>query len=163
MTAETLHHDVERAERHMRVVTDDTDRLAQERTAIGESLTKTLSEAEAAEQMRGEYLARIEQTAMVLANLRRDAESESELLNRQRAEAAAAAERRRSTSADLRRLETEREQVATKLTQYQLELTETTNKIDELTLAIEEIDRLAATVDEEKTRRGVDCGDYRAS
>jgi chromosome segregation protein len=152
MTAETLHHDVERAERHMRVVTDDTDRLAQERAAIGESLTKTLSEAEAAEQMRGESLARIEQTATVLANLRRDAEAESELLNRQRAEAAAAAERRRSTSADLRRLETEREQVATRLTQYQLELTETTNKIDELTLAIAEIDRLAATVDEEKAK-----------
>jgi len=152
MTAETLRHDVERAERHMRVVMDDTSRLAQERTAIGESLTKTLSEAEAAEQMRGASLVRIEQTAMVLANLRRDAETESELLNRQRAEAAAAAERRRSTSADLRRLEAEHEDVAAKLSRYQLELTETASKIDELTLAIEEIDRLAATVDEEKTK-----------
>jgi chromosome segregation protein len=152
MNAESLRHDVERAERHMRVVIDDTDRLAQERTAIDESLTKTLSEAEAAERMRGESLARIEQTATVLANLRRDAETESELLNRQRAEAAAAAERRRSTSADLRRLETEREDVTTKLTRYQLELTETANKINELTLAIAEIDRLAATVDEEKTK-----------
>ena len=152
MTADTLRHDVERAERHMRVVTDDTERLAQERTAIEESLTRTLSEAETAEQMRGESLVRIEQTATVLANLRRDAETESELLNRQRAEAAAAAERRRSTSADLRRLETEREEVTAKLTRYQLELTETGNKIDELTLTIEEIDRLAATVDEEKTK-----------
>src|ERR1043166_4829165 len=61
MTAESLRHDVERAERHMRVVTDDTDRLAQERTAIEESLTRTLSEAEAAEQMRGKSLKRIEQ------------------------------------------------------------------------------------------------------
>jgi len=152
MTAETLRHDVERAERHMRVVTDDTDRLVQERNAIEESLAKALTEAETAEQMRGESLSRIEQTATVLANLRRDAETESELLNRQRAEAAAAAERRRSTSADLRRLEAEREDVATKLARYQLELSETGNKIDELTLAIEEIDRLAATVDEEKSR-----------
>jgi chromosome segregation protein len=136
----------------MRVVIEDTDRLVQERTAIDESLKKTLSEAEVAEQMRGESLTRIEQTATVLANLRRDAETESELLNRQRSEAAAAAERRRSTSADLRRLEAEREEVATKLTRYQLELTETVNKIDELTLTIEEIDRLAATVDDEKTK-----------
>ncbi|HEX3083793.1 MAG TPA: chromosome segregation protein SMC, partial [Pyrinomonadaceae bacterium] len=152
MTAEALRHDVDRAERHMRVVIEDTDRLVQERTAIDESLKKTLSEAEVAEQMRGESLTRIEQTATVLANLRRDAEAESELLNRQRSEAAAAAERRRSTSADLRRLEAEREEVATKLTRYQLELTETVNKIDELTLAIEEIDRLAATVDDEKKK-----------
>jgi chromosome segregation protein len=152
MTSETLRHDVERAERHMRVVTDDTDRLAQERTAIEESLAKTLSEAESAERMRSESLTRIEETASVLANLRRDAEAESELLNRQRAEAAAAAERRRSTSADLRRLETEHEEVSAKLTRYQLELTEAAGKIDELALAIEEIDRLAATVDQEKAR-----------
>ncbi len=152
MTAETLRHDVERAERHMRVVTDDTDRLTQERAAIDESLKKALSEAEVAEQMRGESLTRIEQTATVLANLRRNAEAESEKLNQQRADAAAAAERRRSTSADLRRLEIEREDVAGKLARYQLELTETANKIDELTLTIEEIDRLAATVDDEKTK-----------
>ena len=152
MTAETLRHDVERAERHMRVVTDDTNRLSQERTAIAESLAKTLSEADVAEQMRDEALARIEQTATALANLRRDAEAESELLNRQRAEAAAAAERRRSTSADLRRLETEREDVAGKLARHQLELTETAGKIDELAQSIAEIDRLAATVEEEKTR-----------
>ncbi len=152
MTAETLRHDVERAERHMRVVIDDTDRLVQEHTAIEQSLAKTFTEAEVAEQMRGESLTRIEQTATLLANLRRDAETESELLNRQRAEAAAAAERRRSTSADLRRLEAEREDVTIKLDRHQLELNETARKIDELTAAIAEIDRLAATVDEEKTK-----------
>ncbi|HYX29487.1 MAG TPA: chromosome segregation protein SMC [Pyrinomonadaceae bacterium] len=152
MTAETISHDVERAERHMRVVTDDTDRLVQERAAIEHSLVKTLSEAEAAEQMRDESLARIEQTATILANLRRDAEAESELLNAHRAEAAAAAERRRSTSADLRRLENEREDLNAKLGRFQLELTETINRTDELALSIDEIDRLAATVDDEKGR-----------
>jgi chromosome segregation protein len=152
MTAESLRHDVERAERHMRVVNDDTDRLSQERRDIQESLAKTLTEAEAAEQMRSSSLEKIERTATMLANLRRDAETESELLNRQRAEAAAAAERRRSTSADLRRLETEREEVNAKLTRHQLELTETASKVDELSRSIEEIDRIAATLDEEKTK-----------
>ena len=45
MSAETLRHDIERAERHMRVVTDDTERLELERRELGESRAKTLSEA----------------------------------------------------------------------------------------------------------------------
>ena len=152
LNAGTLQQDVERAERHMRVVSDDTQRLQQERREVEESRARTLGEAETAESLRRATRERIEQTANVLAGIKRDAEAESELLNQQRAEAAAAAERRRSTASDLRRLEAEREEVNSRIVRHQIELTEAAQRSDELSNSISEIDRLAASVDEEKAR-----------
>jgi len=148
----TLQQDIERAERHLRVVEDDTTRLEQERRELEEGRAKTLGEAETAETMRRATQERIEQTTNVLAGVRREAEAESEILNQQRTEAAAAAERRRSTTADLRRLESEREDVASRIARHHLELNEAATRIDELDKSITEIDRLAASVDEEKSR-----------
>jgi len=152
LNAGTLQQDVERTERHMRVVTDDSARLQQERRELEESRARTLGEAEAAGTMRRATQERIELTAGRLAEIRRDAELESDLLNQQRAEAAAAAERRRSTASDLRRLEAEREEVNSRIGRHQAELNENATRIDELTGSISEIDRLAAAVDEEKAR-----------
>ncbi len=148
----TLQQDIERAERHLRVVNDDTARLEQERRELEESRTRSLSEAEVAETLRRATQDRIELTTNVLAGIRRDAEAESEILNQQRAEAAAAAERRRSTTSDLRRLETEREEVTTRIARHHLELNDAGTRLGELQTSIAEIDRLAATVDEEKAR-----------
>ncbi|PYS27980.1 MAG: hypothetical protein DMF75_19510, partial [Acidobacteria bacterium] len=132
MTAGTLQQDVERAERHMRVVADDSAHLQQEQRELEDKLAETLSEAEIADTKRRATQERIEQALSVLAGIRRDAELESELLNQQRTEAAAAAERRRSTASDLRRLETEREEVAARTGRHQLELTEAETRLDEL-------------------------------
>jgi chromosome segregation protein len=162
MTAETLRQDVERAERHLRVVADDTERLEQERQELEASRTKTRAEGEVADEMRRATQERIEDTIGVLGGLRRDAEAESEILNQQRAEAAGAAERRRSTSADLRRLETEREEVNSRVDRYHLELTEASTRIDELIDSINEIDHLAVTIDEEKTREETQISDASA-
>lgn len=148
----TLQQDIERAERHLRVVADDTARLEQERHELEASRTKSLLEADTAETMRRATQLRIEQSTNLLAEVRREAESESEILNQQRAEAAAAAERRRSTTADLRRLETEREDVAARITRHHSELHEAATRLTELHSSINEIDRLAASVDEEKAR-----------
>jgi chromosome segregation protein len=152
LNAGTLQQDVERTERHMRVVIDDTERLNQERRDVEESRTRTLGEAEVAETMRRATQERIEQTAKTLLGIKQEAEAGSELLNQQRAEAAAAAERRRSTASDLRRLEAEREEVNSRIARHQLELSEAGTRIDELANSISEIDRLAASVDEEKAR-----------
>jgi chromosome segregation protein len=148
----TLQQDIERAERHLRVVEDDSTRLAQEKRELEASRTKTLGEAETAETMRRSTQERIERQIIVLAGIRRDAEAESEILNQQRAEAAAAAERRRSTTAELRRLEAERDDVNSRISRHHLELTEAAGRVNELNNSISEIDRLAAGVDEEKAR-----------
>jgi len=152
LNAGTLQQDVERTERHMRVITDDTERLNQEHRDVEESRIRTLGEAEVAETMRRATQERIEQTAKTLIGIKQEAESSSELLNQQRAEAAAAAERRRSTASDLRRLEAEREEVNSRIARHQMELSEAGSRIDELSNSINEIDRLAASVDEEKAR-----------
>jgi chromosome segregation protein len=95
---------------------------------------------------------KITETTNRLAEIRAGVETESTTLNQQRAEAAAAAERRRSTSSDLRRLQTEREEVSARIARHNLELTEGGARIEQLRGSIAEIDRLAMTIDEEKTR-----------
>jgi len=97
MTAGTLQLDVERAERHLRVVGDDQSRLQHERHELEAHRAKTLTDAEAAEAARVSVNQRIVEITGRLAETRRDVESESETLNQQRADAAAAVERRRST------------------------------------------------------------------
>jgi chromosome segregation protein len=150
LTAATLQQDVERAERHLRVVTDDTARLAQERNELEESRAKALGDAERAEASRRATSERIEQVSNRVISIRKEAETESELLNQQRAEAAAAAERRRSTASDLRRLEEERESVAARIERHNQEMTAAGSRLEQLRTSIAEIDRLATTVEEEK-------------
>jgi chromosome segregation protein len=152
LNAGTLRQDIERAERHMRVVADDTERLQQERHELEETRTRTLSEAEAAESARRTTRERIDYLTSILAAIRGEAAAESQLLNQQRSEAAAAGERRRSTASDLSRLEAELEEVTSRMNRHSLEMTDAGRRIEELNSAIAEIDRLAAAVDIEKAR-----------
>jgi len=152
LSAGTVQQDIERAARHMRVVQDDILRLEQERKELDERRSKTLSDADIAGSARQATHDRIEEANGDLAAIRRDAELESETLNQQRAEAAAAAERRRATTSDLRRLEAEREDVTSRIARHKSEMTEASARIEELRTLIVEIDRLAASLEEEKAR-----------
>ncbi len=150
LNASTLKQDVERAERHLRVVADDIARLSEDRRELEKRRAETTAEAETAEAARRATRENIDQASAVLANVRRQTEAENEILNQQRSEAAAAAERRRSTSSDLRRLEAEREEVTSRVARHNQELGESATRIEELRSSVAEIDRLAATVEEEK-------------
>ena len=152
LTAGNLQQDVERAERHLRVVRDDQLRLEHEQHELEEHRAKTFTDAEAAEAARVSVNQRIVEITSRLAEIRRDVETESETLNQQRADAAAAAERRRSTSADLRRLETERVEVTDRIVRHNMELAEAAARNEQLRNSIAEIDRLALTIEEEKAR-----------
>jgi chromosome segregation protein len=152
LNAETLRQEVDRAARHMRVVVEDAERLKQEQLELEERRAVTLSKALNAEQFRRTAQERITESSNVLSGVRREAETESELLNKQRSEAATATERRRSMTADLRRLQTEREDVVAGMARHDRESVENAARLEELRASIGEIDRLAATVDEEKRR-----------
>ena len=152
LAAVNLQQDVERAARHLRVVADDQARLEQEKHDLEASRAKALSDAEAAEAARVAVNRKIIETTNRLAEIRAGVEIDSTTLNHQRAEAAAAAERRRSTSSDLRRLQTEREEVTARIARHNLELAESASRIEQLRGSIAEIDRLAMTIDEEKAR-----------
>jgi len=150
LTAGALQQDVERSERHLRVIADDTARLTQDRSELEQNRAKALLDAETAETARKSTYERIEEVANQVVAIRHEADAEKELLNQQRAEAAAAAERRRSTASDLRRLESEREDVTSRISRHQLEIAETGSRLEQLQTSIAEIDRLALMVDEEK-------------
>lgn len=152
MNASTMRQDVERAARHMRVVADDIKRLEQEQAELEQQRNQTLAEVASADAARQQTREKIEQSTNALTGTRQEAETESDLLNRQRAEAAAAAERRRSMAAELRRLQTERDEVTERIERHNTETTGAGTRLTELTASIAEIDRLAAIVDEEKAR-----------
>ncbi|MGI9166502.1 MAG: chromosome segregation protein SMC [Pyrinomonadaceae bacterium] len=152
LTAAGLGHEIERAERHMRVVAEDSARGEGERREVEQRRIKALLEAEAAEGARLGSGEMVIKASALLAEARREAELESEGLAVQRATAAAAAERRRATAGELRRMEGEYADVAARIERHRFELIETTNRIEELRLSIGEFEHQAGTVDEERAR-----------
>jgi chromosome segregation protein len=152
LNATQLAQEIERAERHLRVIADDTARLAQEQSELQERRTTALSEAEAAESARLAAAETITEAANILAIARRAAETESESLGEERAAAAASAERRRATAAELRRMEAERNELETRLERHEREVSDARGRLEELRLSIDEMEQSVESVEEERTR-----------
>ena len=84
-TTTSLEQEVERAERHMRVVGQDSARVDEERLEIENRRAQALLEAEAAETAREAAADKVIKASALLTDLRREAEVESESLAQQRA------------------------------------------------------------------------------
>ncbi|HKO98515.1 MAG TPA: chromosome segregation protein SMC [Pyrinomonadaceae bacterium] len=152
VTASGLAHEIERAERHMRVVADDAARVEQERIEVERRRSAAITDAEEAESARIAAASTVNSATLVLTEARRAAEAESEGLAIQRATAAAATERRRSTAAELRRMEAEFADVAGRVERHRLETIEMTDRIASLNESIAELVRQASTIVEEKEK-----------
>lgn len=152
LNAAGLAQEIERAERHLRVVADDAARLSSERLELEERRATALTEAAVAEAARLTASQMVSEATTLLAAARRQAEAESEGLSEQRARAAAAAERRRATAAELRRMEAERDDLSARLERHEQDAAEATERLAELRTSIEEMNRSALTVDEERER-----------
>jgi chromosome segregation protein len=152
VTATSLAHEIERAERHMKVVADDAGRVEQERIEVERRRATAITDAEEAESARIAATATVTNATAVLAEARRAAEAESEGLAVQRAAAAAATERRRSTAGELRRMEAEFADVAGRVERHRLDLVEMTDRIATLSESIADLVRQASTVAEEKEK-----------
>ncbi|PYS48311.1 MAG: hypothetical protein DMF68_13535 [Acidobacteria bacterium] len=152
LNAGAIAQEIERAERHMRVVADDAARLAEERLELEERRATALAEAETAEAARLAASETIAQTGTLLAEARRAAEAENEGLGEQRAAAAAAAERRRATSAELRRMEAERSELSARLERHEREAAEAAERLEELGRSIGEMEQTEGSVNEERAR-----------
>ncbi|HEY0078482.1 MAG TPA: chromosome segregation protein SMC [Pyrinomonadaceae bacterium] len=150
LNAARLAQEIERAERHMRVVADDAARLAEERRQLEERRTTQAGEADTAEAARLAATREVAEAASVLAAARRAAESDSEHLNRQRAASVAATERRRSTASELRRMESEAAELHARLERHGAEVSEMESRLEDLRLALEEIERSAERVESER-------------
>jgi chromosome segregation protein len=152
LAATGLFQEIERAERHLRVVSDDTERLEAERRDVKERRLRALTDAETAEAARLAATETVTTASALLALARREAEAKNEGLGAQRAAAAAAAERRRATAGELRRMEAEQVDLTARIDRHSFDLIEMTNRLEELRHSIAEIDRRAATTGEERAR-----------
>src|SRR5687767_250118 len=152
LTVSGLEQEVERAERHMRVVGQDSLRVEEERIEIEQRRANALAEAETAEAAREAAADNVIRASALLTDLRREAELESESLAGQRASAAAAAERRRSTTAELRRIEGELADFAARVQRYRMDLAEMDGRAEELKVSISDLEFKASTVESDRAR-----------
>jgi chromosome segregation protein len=152
LTATGLANEIERAERHMRVVADDAMRVEQERIEVDRRRAAAILDAEEAESARVAATDQVATATGLLAEARRAAESESEGLGGQRAAAAAVAERRRGTAGELRRMEAEYAEVGARIERHRLELSEMTERIEDLRHSIADLEYQASTVADERAR-----------
>ena len=152
VTATGLAHEIERAERHLRVVAEDARRVEEERIEVARRRAAAITDAEEAESARIAATETVSNATSLLADARRQAEIESDGLAVQRAAAAAAAERRRSTAAELRRMEAVYAEVASRVERHRLELVEMTERIVALRESIADLEHKASTVAEEKAK-----------
>ncbi len=148
----SLEQELERTERHMRVVGQDSMRVEEERLEVEHRRVQALLEAEAAEKARESAADNVVKASALLADLRRDLENESESLTQQRAEAAAASERRRATTAELRRTEAELADFAARVDRYRMDLAEMGGRSDELKLSIADLELAASSVESDRAR-----------
>ncbi len=152
VTATGLAHEIERAERHMRVVAEDAARVEQERIEVARRRATAITDAEEAEAARIAATETVSGTTAILSDARRQAEIESDGLAIQRAAAAAAAERRRSTAAELRRMEAEYADLASRVERHRLELVAMSERIAVLRESIADLEQKASTVAEEREK-----------
>jgi chromosome segregation protein len=152
VTATGLAHEIERAERHMRVVADEAGRIELERTEVETRRARAIIEAEESEAARVAATETVTAATALLAEARRAAEVESEGLGGQRAAAAAATERRRGTAAELRRMEAEFVDLANRVERHRLESVEMAERITALQSSITDLEYQASTVAAEKEK-----------
>jgi chromosome segregation protein len=150
VSAAQLQQEIERTERHMRVVADDAARLAEERRDVEERRARQLSELEVAQASRAAAQTAVSGAAEALSEARRAAESESENLGAQRAQAAAAAERRRSAAAELRRMESESAELHARLERHGQEEAEAAGRLEALRRSLTELDESSAGAEDER-------------
>ncbi len=151
MNETRLRADIERAARHLRVVADDTARLAAEITELEERRRTAERDAQAAQEARQAVTAQVAEITTALAARRRAAEGEGETLSETRAAAATAAERRRAAATDLRRIEAEINDLEHRLERFAAEAETGTRRLSELQAELAEIEANAATYDEQQT------------
>lgn len=152
LSAASLAQEVERAERHLRVVAADSARIEEERADVDRRRQEALADAETAEAARVAASETVVRASQELAEARRAAELQNEGLAEQRAIAAAAAERRRATTGELRRVEGEYADVAARIERHRFEVVEMTARNEELRTSIAELERIASTVEEDRAR-----------
>ncbi|MBV9217236.1 MAG: chromosome segregation protein SMC, partial [Acidobacteria bacterium] len=143
------HEEIDRADRHRRVVSDEAGRIAVEIADAEKQRLEAMAGRNSADGSRTEAAARLEQIATELGTARAKTEAAASVLNEKRMIAATSDERRRSAVSALRRVENEAKETGSRLTLQTQELAEAEAKIKALHEEITGItDRIASAGDE---------------
>ncbi len=137
--AKSLNQEIDRAERHKKVVAEETKQIERELSEIVSKQSDAKSNASKAELARksaSESLAEISEKIGVARNT---VETENADLNEKRTLAGVAAERRRSAQTSLRRVESEQSEIESRLSRQSLETVEIENTLSALNASIAEI------------------------
>jgi chromosome segregation protein len=141
--------EIQRSERHRKVVADEAGQVRSEIADLKERLADAIENKQAAEAARVEASASLENIGVDLNAARARTEAANAVLNEKRMIAATSDERRRSAVSALRRVEHEVKDLESRLNVQQLELTDAEAKIKGLHASITEItDRIASAGDE---------------
>lgn len=141
--------EIERAERHRKVVADEAGQIKAEILDAQTKRAEAIGGKESAEAARITAKADIERIAADLGQARAKTDAANAVLNDKRMIAATSDERRRSAVSALRRVENEGKEISTRLGLQNLEISEAEGKIRELHTAINDItDRIASAGDE---------------
>ena len=149
--AKSLAQEIERAERHKKVVGAEAEQIAAELAEVQAKLTEAETNAKKAETARN---AANEKSAEITDNLneaRNELSAENAVLSEKRTLAATSGERRRSSQAAQKRVENELTELESRIARQHLEITETENTAKELEKSIAEIERKTSRAAAEQT------------
>lgn len=147
MQEKTARQEIERAERHRKVVVDESAQIAAEIAEMQGRIEEANNSRGVAIEHRDQSRTSLEEIAARLTDARETADKENAVLNEKRTQAATSGERRRSAQAALRRVENEQKELEARLIALRGELAGTENKITELRTLVAEISDRIAGVD----------------
>jgi chromosome segregation protein len=142
--------EIERAERHRRVVGEEIVQAKNEVTEIEARIAEADQNARGAVELQSGAQSQLDAIALSLMKAREVSENENEVLNQKRTLAATSAERRRSAQSALRRVENEQKELESRIARLGEELKDTNSKIEELNASVEGISSGIASVGDAK-------------
>ncbi len=137
--SKSLFQEIERAERHKKVVADETKQIERELAEIISRQNDAKANAKKAESAKNSASEKLSEISEKIGVARQKVEEENTILNERRTLAATTQERRRSAQSALRRVESEQSELESRLTKQDLERAESENTLNALNTAISEI------------------------
>jgi chromosome segregation protein len=152
--AKSLAQETARAERHQKIVSDETKQIETEITELSEKQKDAKINAGKAEKMRIAAAENLSEISAELSEARSFAESENVILNEKRTLAATSAERRRSAQNSLRRVETEAKELESRIARETFESREIEGKLIKLNALLTEIEsKIEVSEDEQENEQ----------
>jgi Chromosome segregation ATPases len=144
--------EIERAERHKRVVADETVQIDREIAEIRIRQDDAAKSAQAAETARLAAASLLENINIKFNSARSAVDAENSILNEKRMQAATSDERRRSAASALRRIENEEKELKARLNLLSIEVADTEAKVENLRESIDGIALKLSSVTDDRTK-----------